>query len=161
MKIKRSSSANVCECDMTPMIDMVFQLIIFFMLVMNIEQAQADERVKLPSDPLASPRAEVRKSEVVINIGFVRNPDGTTVGEPGVMVAGIDVPVPVMTYATSLLPQEAAIAKARGGVEEVQKTNVAIRADSEVPTGLIQELIKAGQENGFSKFTMKAKAGEE
>ena len=40
MRIKRSSGSNVCECDMTPMIDMVFQLIIFFMLVMNIEQGR-------------------------------------------------------------------------------------------------------------------------
>lgn len=158
MRIKRADAA-VAECDMTPMIDMVFQLIIFFMLVMNIEQAQADERVKLPSDPLAQPRSEVRKSEVVINIGFRRNPDGTTIGDPIVMVQGDEYDV--MTYAKTVLPQEAAIAKARGGAEEVAGTNVAIRADSEVPTGLIQELIKAGQENGFSKFTMKAKSGDE
>jgi biopolymer transport protein ExbD len=158
MRIKRSNPA-IAECDMTPMIDMVFQLIIFFMLVMNIEQAQADERVKLPSDPLAQPRAEVRKSEVVINIGYHRNPDGTTIGEPLVMVQGADVDV--MTYAKAMLPQEAAFAKARGGEEELVNTNVSIRADSEVPTGMIQELIKAGQENGFSKFTMKAKSGDE
>jgi biopolymer transport protein ExbD len=158
MRIKRSNPA-VSEADMTPMIDMVFQLIIFFMLVMNIEQAQADERVKLPADPLAQPRSEVRKSEVVINIGFVRNPDGTTVGDPVVMVQGSDVDV--MTYAKTFLPQEAAVAKARGGQEELDRTNVSIRADSEVPTGLIQELIKAGQENGFSRFTMKAKSAEE
>lgn len=158
MRIKRSGSA-VCECDMTPMIDMVFQLIIFFMLVMNIEQAQADERVKLPADPLASPRTDVRKSEVIINVGFNRNPDGTTIGDPVVMVQGEDVDI--NTYMKKYLAQEAAILKARGGPEEVVKTNVAIRADGDVPTGMIQELIKAGQENGFSKFSMKAKAGED
>ena len=158
MRIKRSNPA-VAECDMTPMIDMVFQLIIFFMLVMNIEQSQADERIKLPADPLAAPRTELRKNEVVVNIGYVRNPDGTTVGQPVVMVQGADVDI--MTFARTYLPQEAAIAKARGGDEAVAATNVSIRADSDVPTGMVQELIKAAQESGFSKFTMKAKSAEE
>ncbi len=158
MRIKKTDAA-MCDTDMTPMIDLVFQLIIFFMLVMNIEQAQADERVKLPADPLAAPRTEVRKSEVVINIGYHRTPDGATVGEPLVMVQGADVDI--ATFTRNYLPQEAAVAKARGGEEALTATNVSIRADSEVPTGLIQDLIKAGQENGFSKFTMKAKSGEE
>ena len=69
--------------------------------------------------------------------------------------------VSVAAFLNKFLPQEAAIAKARGGIEEVHKTNIAIRADSDVPTGLIQEIIKAGQENGFSKFSMKAKSAEE
>ena len=47
--------------DMTPMIDVVFQLITFFMLVINFEQTEADERVKLPRDALARPqRFELR-----------------------------------------------------------------------------------------------------
>jgi biopolymer transport protein ExbD len=158
MRIKRSNPA-VCECDMTPMIDMVFQLIIFFMLVMNIEQAQADERIKLPADPLAQPRTDVRKNEVVINIGYDRLPDGTTVGDPKVMVQGAEVDV--MTYGRTYLPREAALAKAIGGDTSIADTNISIRADGEVPTGLVQELIKFGQEAGFSKFTMKAKSGDE
>ena len=43
------------EIDMTPMIDCVFQLITFFMLVINFESTQADERVKLPESEIAKP----------------------------------------------------------------------------------------------------------
>ena len=49
MRIK-SSKPSLVDPDMTPMIDIVFQLIAFFMIVTNFEQTQADERVKLPED---------------------------------------------------------------------------------------------------------------
>ena len=52
---------------MTPMIDIVFQLIAFFMIVTNFEQTQADERVKLPADELARPPIAPREQELVIN----------------------------------------------------------------------------------------------
>ena len=54
MKINKVEPA-VPEVDMTPMIDIVFQLIAFFMVITNFEQTQADERVKLPEDQLARP----------------------------------------------------------------------------------------------------------
>jgi biopolymer transport protein ExbD len=160
MRIKRTT-ASIAEADMTPMIDMVFQLIIFFMLVMNFENVQADERVKLPIDPLAAPRDEPLRHEIVVNIGFLRDKDGNKVDDtPYVMLQG-DTQVDVMTYGRQNLAQEAAIARARGGQEQVQETTVSIRADSEVPTGIVQELIKLSQEAGFSKFNLKAMAAEE
>lgn len=160
MRIKRGG-ANIAEADMTPMIDMVFQLVAFFMIVTNFEQQQADERVKLPADPLAQAREEVRKNELVVNVGFLRDDEGRFVDDtPYIMLPG-DARVGVMTYGQQYLPQEAAIARARGGDEEVRNTTISIRADSEVPTGMVQELIKFGQESGFSKFALKAMAGEE
>ena len=44
MKIKSKKPA-VADVDMTPMIDIVFQLIAFFMVITNFEQIQADELV--------------------------------------------------------------------------------------------------------------------
>jgi biopolymer transport protein ExbD len=157
MKIKRSTSASTAEADMTPMIDMVFQLIIFFMLVMNFDQQQADERVKLPMDPLAQPRTDLRKNQLTINIGFRRDATGQIISDPLVMNPETG-DIPVMQYGQVNLRQEAAIAKAQGGDKRVQDTFINIRADSKVPTGLVQELIKLSQEAGFSKFALKAMA---
>src|SRR5690606_19863288 len=75
MRITRHKS-NVIEPDMTPMIDIVFQLIAFFMIVTNFEQTQADERVKLPADELARPPLAPREQELVLNMGFIRTPEG-------------------------------------------------------------------------------------
>ncbi|MEQ9067344.1 MAG: biopolymer transporter ExbD, partial [Gimesia chilikensis] len=68
MKIKSKKPA-VADVDMTPMIDIVFQLIAFFMVITNFEQIQADERVKLPSDSLAKPPEVKAADELVLNIG--------------------------------------------------------------------------------------------
>jgi len=46
---------EIADVDMTPMIDIVFQLIAFFMVVTNFANTKADERVKLPKDELARP----------------------------------------------------------------------------------------------------------
>ena len=73
MRIK-SSEPILAEVDMTPMIDIVFQLIAFFMLITNFEQTQADERVKLPSDQLAIPLEVARVKQLTLNIGFIRTP---------------------------------------------------------------------------------------
>jgi biopolymer transport protein ExbD len=159
MRIKRSGAA-LAEADMTPMIDLVFQLVAFFMIVTNFDQQQADERVKLPIDQLAQPRQEARKYEITVNMGFIRDPEGRITSPPLVMNPETG-DVDVMTYGRVQLPKEAAIARAQGGEEQVNKTTIAIRADAEFPTGLVQELIKLAQEAGFSKFSLKAMAGEE
>ena len=51
---KRSSEPSSTEIDMTPMIDMTFQLITFFMVVKNFSEAEQDDRIQLP---LAEPGA--------------------------------------------------------------------------------------------------------
>ena len=55
MKFKPADVAPP-DLDMTPMIDIVFQLITFFMVINKFDQAEADERVTLPKDQLAVPQ---------------------------------------------------------------------------------------------------------
>ncbi|MCA8997942.1 MAG: biopolymer transporter ExbD [Planctomycetaceae bacterium] len=158
MKIKHSKAA-VAEADMTPMIDMTFQLIAFFMIVSNFEQTQADERVKLPADQLARPPLAPREKEVVLNIGFLRNDKGVKLNPDAFVFYG-DETIRVQDYRPRLA-REFEILKRQAGEEKARETTVTIRADGDVPTGQIQELIKMGQEVGFLKFALKAKAGED
>ncbi|MCA9046699.1 MAG: biopolymer transporter ExbD, partial [Planctomycetaceae bacterium] len=58
------------------------------------------------------------------------------------------------------LKREYDVATRREGEKAAQDMTVVIRADADVPTGLVQELIKMGQEQKFSKFSLKAKSGE-
>ncbi len=139
----------VAEIDMTPMIDIVFQLIAFFMVITNFEQTQADERVKLPKNALAKPPEIKRQDELVINVGFLRNKEGKKTDENPYVFYTSDK-IPVLEFGPKL-KQEARLA-----VDGPKKTTVVIRADAEVPTGLIQELIKFSQEAGFEKFALKA-----
>jgi biopolymer transport protein ExbD len=151
MKVKPVES-TVTEVDMTPMIDIVFQLISFFMIITNFEQTKADERVKLPKDTLAKPPEVKRESELMINFGFLRDKEGNKLDqEPFVFYLDENFRLP--EFPKSLL-QEARIF--REGGTDPKKVTVTIRADSEVPTGMVQALIKMSQEAGFEKFALKA-----
>ncbi|MCG6155801.1 ExbD/TolR family protein [Rubinisphaera margarita] len=154
MRYKQQQS-TVLEPDMTPMIDVVFQLIAFFMLVTNFEQTQADERVKLPSDQLARPPEVAREKVLVVNIGFNRNREGEKTDPQAYIFEGDEL-IPVLDFGRRL-KEEQRVANALYGPDGVKEMTIEIRADAETPTGLIQELIKLSQENGFEKFSLRAK----
>ena len=54
MRVREASYA-IPELDMTPMIDMTFQLIAFFMFVMNFSTELVREEIQLPVVQLAQP----------------------------------------------------------------------------------------------------------
>jgi len=148
------------EADMTPMIDVVFQLIAFFMVIINFEATQADERVKLPSSDLARPTKVKPDQELVLNIGFVRDADGKLLDpEPFVFYAG-DEKIRISDMAEKLNLEAEFFQRKNKVANDSIKTTVIIRADAEVPTGMIQELIKLCRESKFEKFHLKAKSEE-
>ena len=55
MRVAKKKTEGILEGDLTPMIDMTFQLIAFFMVLINFTQSEQDEKVKLPSSVLAKP----------------------------------------------------------------------------------------------------------
>jgi len=186
MRIKKTEPI-LAEVDMTPMIDIVFQLIAFFMVISNFEQTQADERVRLPTDLLAQPASVKPAHELVLNVGFVRDPDhGIPKQGPVVFhnaqfcrITDTDSPAQVLIYNRITesretrqtvpfayrLDQEKRLFYGRG-VNPAEEVTVIIRADTHVPTGLIQKLIQMAQEpftggdgssqEGFAKFALKA-----
>ena len=54
---------------MTPMIDMVFQLIAFFMVLINFAQTEANDHVKLPSSQLVKPPEVALEFPIVLHVG--------------------------------------------------------------------------------------------
>ena len=154
MRIK-DKEANVAEVDMTPMIDIVFQLIAFFMVITNFENTRADERVKLPLDAIARPTEAPRDKDLVLNVGYVRDNTGAVVQES---------PDPLLFHGDGTnypLPEiDPVLAKERRYFEDEgtdpNDVTLVIRADAEVPSGDIQTLIAKSQAAGFTKFAVKA-----
>jgi len=92
----RHLKPSVAETDMTPMIDMTFQLIAFFMIVTNFEQTQADERVRLPADELAVPPDQPRENALVVNVGFLRDENSRKLDpEPYIFPGGQEM-IPIL-----------------------------------------------------------------
>lgn len=154
MKFK-SATVSVPEIDMTPMIDIVFQLITFFMVINNFDQNEADERVTLPRDQLAKPPITARKDSFMLNFGFDIDAKGNRIpGSPPYLFFGDEKAT--LDQVRPRLQQEAQFYRTIG--TDLKDVTVEIRADAGVPAGMVQELIQMCQESKieFERFALKA-----
>jgi len=145
MRIGKKSS-GIHEGDMTPMIDMVFQLIAFFMVLVNFTEADQNQRIHLPSSELAKPPDAPLDSPITIHV----TDNGTAIMGPD------EVPIPGLTR---LLTVEFQVL-ARKGMGRAQEATIVIRGDGATKFGLIQEVIQVCQDVGFEKFALRAKQQE-
>jgi biopolymer transport protein ExbD len=138
----RTKYSGIAEGDMTPMIDMTFQLIAFFMVLVNFSEAEQDQRVKLPESELAKP-PEVPFDEPIT---LQMDEDGR------VILHGETLPMEAMDR--RMLKQRT-ILQSMG--KSAGEATVIIRAHQDCATGKVQELIKICQEQKFERFALRAK----
>lgn len=144
------------EPNLTPLLDVVFQLITFFMLVINFSQDNFDSRIKLPVAGSARPQddaARLNDERLVLNI----DSKGNLIFNGQVLSAD---------EANGKIKLEAQIARQniktlRGKVTqgEALPARVVIRADRDTPFSPIFAMIKTCQNNGYEKFDLKAMNG--
>jgi biopolymer transport protein ExbD len=157
MKMRKIDTA-ITGIDMTPMIDIVFLLLTFFMIAVNFENTKADERVKLPKETLAKPPVVKPEHELVLNYEYQRHPSGDrkkSIPEVFYNEQYVDV-----RDIRPDLEQERRVIERVHGPDFIKDVTVLIKADSEIPTGLVQELIRKCQEVGFSKFSLRITSEE-
>ena len=143
---KRSSDGPAkTDIDMTPMIDMTFQLITFFVFTLNFSTAVQDDRVQLPMSQLAKPAEGPSVDPITLQLMS----DGRVIysGEP---VSLTDI--------GGYLENEKRVMVEAG--KEPNTATVIVRADGRSKTGDVQDLIKACQEKGFEKFVLRAQYDE-
>ncbi|QDV67031.1 Biopolymer transport protein ExbD [Rosistilla carotiformis] len=141
MRVK-SKKPEIVEGDLTPMIDMTFQLIAFFMVLINFSQTEANERVQLPSSELARPPEGEIESPIIIHVAA----DGTAI------IGAEEISVDTMR---PILNREISVLKSSGKTAE--DANIIIRAHKDAATGKAQEIISVCQEVGFENFLLRAK----
>lgn len=139
---KRKKIEISAEGDMTPMIDMSFQLIAFFMVLLNFAEGDQDARIKLPSSELAKPPDAPVEAPLILQLTEQGN----------VLMGGDSVPIGNMPR---YLRTEAELLKRQQ--KQIGDALVIIRADRGTKTGLVQELIKKCQEQKFEKFALRAR----
>jgi biopolymer transport protein ExbD len=142
MKLKPRKQANTDgEGDMTPMIDMVFQLIAFFMVLINFSQVDQDAVIKLPYSELVKPPEEAREN--ILTLQVKKNGDVILGGET-IKMEGIE----------RKLRQE--IAVIRDKKQKPDDTIIIIRADGSAKHGKVQDLIEICQQSQFQHFALRA-----
>ena len=145
MARRQSDGPSKTDIDMTPMIDMTFQLITFFVFTLNFSTAVQDDRVQLPMSQLAKPAEGPSVEPITLQLMS----DGRVIyaGEP---LAMSDI--------GGYLENEKRVLVDAG--KEPNTATVIIRADGRSRTGDVQDLIKVAQEKGFEKFVLRAQYDE-
>jgi biopolymer transport protein ExbD len=146
MRIKPKPFGVSAEPDMTPMIDMTFQLIAFFMVLLNFGEADVDARIKLPSSQLAKPPEAALEDALVLQL----------TSDDEVIFSGDVMPISALTQP---LRNERRFLELNG--KKPADATVIIRADADARGGIVQEVMQKCQEVGFDNFALRAKQEEE
>ncbi len=141
MKVK-SKKVDLAEGDLTPMIDMVFQLIAFLMVLINFAQTESNDRVKLPSSQLVKPPEVPLEFPIILHVAQ----DGE------IILGGDDYTAETLRVG---LQKELAVIKAEG--KTVADANVVIRAHKDTSAGDVQEVIRVAQEQQLENFALRVK----
>jgi biopolymer transport protein ExbD len=141
-----------CEPNLTAMLDVVFQLMTFFMMVMNFSQDDYDTRVRLPVAGSARPVDLPKEGEdrLVLNI----DRDGH------LLLSGqsFDTERAIKEIRTQaqLIRLNAKVAGKEIKPGETLPTTLVIRGDRGTEFGQLYRLITACQNYGFKTFALKA-----
>jgi biopolymer transport protein ExbD len=139
--------------NLTPMLDMVFQLVTFFMLVINFSSASLDLNLRLPV------------------VGSARPVDSK--GQESLLILNIDNQGNLNQYGRQQPVKEYIAREAKHSFVEAKltqpdiqygqdlPTTVVIRADRTTPFKMLDNVIRECQANGFRKFALKAMTKEE
>lgn len=143
MRFRRKTETGILEADLTPMIDVTFQLIAFFMLLINFSEVDRAEEILLPVHQLARPPESRPEYQVILNL----IPDGS------VKFAGQKIDK--IEFLTGLINREISAAQ-REGVPPGEIA-VIVRSHQDTPTGLVQKLITKCQAMELENFSLRVK----
>ena len=149
MAKRQSDGPAKTDIDMTPMIDVTFQLITFFIFTLNFSNAVQDDRVQLPLSQLAKPAESLIDDPITLQLW--PDKDGVT----KVIYNGEAIRVPDIK---GYLEQEKRVLGDAG--KDPTTATLIIRGDARVRTGEVQELIKICQDMKFEKFVLRAQYDE-
>ncbi len=152
MKLKRKSNIDA-EVDMTPMIDMVFLLLVFFMCAATMSKVDFTPEIKLPIAPKADVPEDLRNRGTIniLPVGFI-TVDGEEVTEDKpFMVSG------------SLVTAGDLVKIIEERRTEDPDVRVYMRVDRNVEYSRVQEAIKAAAAGGVYDIifaSYQSKGGE-
>ena len=141
MRFKRPS-AGAAQGDLTPMIDMTFQLIAFFMVLINFTEADQDDRVVLPQSVLAKPPEMPFEDPITIHL----------TAEGGAIFGGQEVTDEALRRQ---LQREREVLRLSD--RSAANATIIVRGHAAASAGRVQQIIQICQEEKFEKFALRAK----
>lgn len=139
----KPAKVQLLEADLTPLIDLTFLLITFFMLVINFAKAELDDSVQLPESEIAQTPEDSEESAITLQL----------TANNQVIMKG----------------EQFAFAELRRRLEAESRffddfydqkpadTDIIIRADKLSKGGFVRRMIDTCQDVGYSQFVLRAK----
>ncbi|TWT43205.1 ExbD/TolR family protein [Botrimarina hoheduenensis] len=146
MRLTKRQSYEIVEGDMTPMIDMAFQLIAFFMVLINFSEVEQDQRVNLPSSELAKPPDAAYEEPLTIQM----------TADETILFGGQELDLDGLRNAMLV---ESQLTKSYSD-RRLADVTVVIRADLKARAGRVQEVIKIAQEFGYETFALRGRQSD-
>jgi biopolymer transport protein ExbD len=141
------------EPNLTPLLDIVFQLITFFMLVINFTAENYDQRVRLPVAGSARPVEDtqrVSEDRLVLNV----DRDGHLL--VGGQTQTLNEALQTIKHQADLVRLNLKAAGLKPDTVKGLPTTIVFRADKDATFASVMNLINACQVQGFRKFALKA-----
>ncbi|OWK43156.1 ExbD/TolR family protein [Fimbriiglobus ruber] len=147
-----SSSHEKCEPNLTPLLDMVLQLIMFFMLCANFVNEQVVKTIELPNALATKPVEKTTQDYLILNV----NKQGTTL----VANEALDGPAKVQRYMQNQFEIDKAKAAQRGKAKEWEagkgRSLIILRADKECHFKQVNDVMAACRRAGYTDIQLRA-----
>lgn len=153
-------STDKCEPNFTPLLDLVLQLVMFFMLCANFVLDQTDERIKLPGAYSAKVLDKSEADPFFLNV----NKKGQVLLTPTQQEGDIDTldnEVQVLNYMTRQAEREKKAAEAKGEKWEKPKAVLILRVDKDTPFEKTYPIMKACRKAGYDQVQLRVLLGDQ
>jgi biopolymer transport protein ExbD len=154
--MSHGSSGDKCEPNLVPLLDMVLQLVMFFMVCANFVMEQVNETIRLPTAVAARPLDPNAQNIIFLNV----NQEGH------VLLSGLDVqgknkddnvlrnPIQVQNYMKRRYDED--VRRAGGDREKAKKSSLIIRADKQATFEKVYGILSACQRAGYENCQLRA-----
>ena len=144
-------STEKCEPNFIPLLDLVLQLVMFFMLCTNFVMDQSSDQVNLPEAISAKPLDKAQDEMIYLNI----SKDGHLLLPPGEVREGDDRTLTNPNQIERYLKRRAEVEMARTKKTKPEAT-IFLRIDKETPFGASYPIIKACRAAGYTGVELRA-----
>ncbi len=167
-----SSEGSVAEPNLTPLLDIVLQLLMFFMMCVNFVQEQITGEVELPESQSAIPLSKGETEVLFVNVkpyhaqDYVKSrPEyqenlrhkGLQEEEPSIVVLGEDYPLKVLEFKEWLKKKRRDIDNLAQERKEAATTTIILRAHGDLPYESIFQILTMCKEQKFKNMKVRAK----
>ena len=144
------STAVKAEPNLVPLLDLVFQLIMFFMICVNFVGEQVNADIQLPTSQSARPMDRTEVDVLFLNLDAKGNVHAP--GEP----KALTTPAAVQVYLRRQFSDAKSLAIDRGDKSGKVNTTIIIRADRNSTYQQVFELMLWCRDVGYRKIEQRA-----